>query len=172
MTPECVDTCEIDVPDTPRCNRDSAAAGVRSFHMDARIYHEHSISRSARNSFVRDGEEPPLGSHLVSPRTFYDHHGIYVGNGRVIHYAGLADGLRRGPVEEVSLANFARGRAIRIRQDVPRFAHREIVERARSRLGERRYRILTNNCKHFCDWARGREGSRRFDQTGIANVGV
>jgi hypothetical protein len=27
------------------------------------------------------------------------------------------------------------------------------VERARSRLGESRYRILTNNCAHFCAWA-------------------
>lgn len=29
----------------------------------------------------------PLGAHLVSPRKRYRHHGIYVGNGRVIHYA-------------------------------------------------------------------------------------
>jgi hypothetical protein len=28
-----------------------------------------------------------------------------------------------------------------------------VVERVRSRLGERRYRVLTNNCEHFCAWA-------------------
>jgi hypothetical protein len=28
-----------------------------------------------------------------------------------------------------------------------------VVERARSRLGECRYRLLTNNCEHFCSWA-------------------
>jgi hypothetical protein len=27
------------------------------------------------------------------------------------------------------------------------------MERARSRLGERAYRVLTNNCEHFCAWA-------------------
>jgi len=26
------------------------------------------------------------------------------------------------------------------------------VRRARSRLGEKRYRLLTNNCEHFVEW--------------------
>jgi hypothetical protein len=30
---------------------------------------------------------------------------------------------------------------------------RHSPERARSRLGESRYRLLTNNCEHFCSWA-------------------
>ena len=30
---------------------------------------------------------------------------------------------------------------------------RDVVARARSRLGERSYRVLTNNCEHFCVWA-------------------
>ena len=99
------------------------------------------------------GEEPPLGSHLVTARTFYSHHGIYVGAGRVIHYAGFAHGLRRGPVEEVSLEHFAHGHAIRLRQDRRCFDRREVVERARSRLGEHCYDLLRNNCEHFCAWA-------------------
>ena len=32
-------------------------------------------------------DEPSLGAHLISPRNGYSHHGIYVGSGRVIHYA-------------------------------------------------------------------------------------
>jgi hypothetical protein len=28
------------------------------------------------------------------------------------------------------------------------------VSRARSRLGENRYRLLTNNCEHFSEWSR------------------
>jgi hypothetical protein len=27
-----------------------------------------------------------------------------------------------------------------------------VVARARSRLGEERYRTLSNNCEHFCTW--------------------
>ncbi len=98
-------------------------------------------------------DEPPLAAHLVTARILYTHHGIYVGGGCVIHYAGLAYGLRRGPVERVSLERFANGRPVRIRPDARRFDRREVVARARSRLGECRYRILTNNCEHFCTWA-------------------
>jgi lecithin:retinol acyltransferase len=99
------------------------------------------------------GAEPPLASHLVTPRALYTHHGIYVGNGTVVHYAGFAYGLRRGPVEQVSLERFARGRIVRIQPGYRRFDRLEVVERALSRVGESRYRLLTNNCEHFCAWA-------------------
>ena len=32
------------------------------------------------------GEEPPLGAHLVTRRVGFTHHGIYAGDGKVIHY--------------------------------------------------------------------------------------
>ena len=102
---------------------------------------------------LKPAEEPLLAAHLVTPRALYSHHGIYVGQGRVIHYAGLANGFRSGPVEEISLQQFAYGRRVWIRQDARRFDRSEVVQRARSRLGERCYRILTNNCEHFCVWA-------------------
>jgi Lecithin retinol acyltransferase len=97
--------------------------------------------------------EPPVGAHLVTPRRGYAHHGIYVGANRVVHYAGLSRALLRGPVEEVSLAEFAGGRGVSIKsRPRPRFVPREVVARARSRLGENRYRLTTNNCEHFCEW--------------------
>src|ERR1700746_783770 len=34
-------------------------------------------------------QEPLLGSHIVTPRFGYLHHGIYVGGGKIVHYAGL-----------------------------------------------------------------------------------
>ena len=108
------------------------------------------------------GEEPPLAAHLTSRRGIYRHHGIYVGNGRVIHYAGLARGLRPGPVEEVSLEQFARGRQVCVRTDPARFDRAEVVRRARRRLGEAQYRLLTNNCEHFCQWCLC--GDSRSDQ--------
>ena len=98
-------------------------------------------------------QEPPLGSHLVTPRRGYLHHGIYVGDGNVVHYAGLADGLRRGPVEEVPLARFTGGRPVWVKSHVPsNFECQEVIQRARSRIGEDCYRVLTNNCEHFCEW--------------------
>jgi hypothetical protein len=102
---------------------------------------------------LMEGEEPPLAAHLVTPRRGYLHHGLYVGNGRIIHYPGLVAGFRRRAVEEVSLAEFARGRPIAVRTDSNlRFEREDVVRRARARLGENRYHILRNNCEHFCEW--------------------
>jgi Lecithin retinol acyltransferase len=97
--------------------------------------------------------ELPLASHVITPRRGYLHHGIYVGNGQVVHYTGLAHGLRRGPVEEVSLARFTRGHPVWVRSNGPStFDCLEIIRRARSRVGEDSYRLLSNNCEHFCEW--------------------
>ncbi len=103
--------------------------------------------------FLAGSQEPPLGSHLVTPRRGYLHHGIYVGGCKVVHYSGLAHGLRGGPVEEVSLSRFASRQCVWIRSSAPSgFNVREVICRARSRVGEDRYRLLTNNCEHFCEW--------------------
>jgi hypothetical protein len=97
--------------------------------------------------------EPPLGAHITTPRRGYTHHGIYVGHGRVVQYGGLSQGLRIGPVEEVSLERFTHGHAFSIKPAEPGcFAADEVIRRARSRLGECRYDLLTNNCEHFCNW--------------------
>src|SRR5258706_5841148 len=97
--------------------------------------------------FLVGDQDPPLGSHLVTPRRGYLHHGIYVGARKVVHYAGFANGLRRGPVEEVPVAYFARGEGVWVRADsASEFDVREGICRARSRGGEDCYRLLTNNC--------------------------
>ena len=49
------------------------------------------------------------GSHLVSSRFGYTHHGIYVGNGEVVHYL-LDEGVTLSDLEE-----FSRGNAVRVR---------------------------------------------------------
>jgi hypothetical protein len=97
--------------------------------------------------------EPPLGAHLGTPRLGYLHHGIYVGGGYVVHYAGYVHGLIRRPVEEVELARFSNGRSLWLASNSKsNFDHSEVIYRARSRIGESRYRLLTNNCEHFCEW--------------------
>ena len=97
--------------------------------------------------------EPTLGAHLITERRGYEHHGIYVGSGRVIHYAGFARSEHRGPVEEVPIEQFADGHAVAVRpHPFPKYSGEETVLRARSRLGENSYRLLTNNCEHFCTW--------------------
>lgn len=95
----------------------------------------------------------PIGAHLQTPRVGYTHHGIYIGNFRVIHSSGLSQALSAGPVEETSLENFLDGRYCHvIDHSNPMFVGTQVVERARSKLGENRYNILFNNCEHFCEW--------------------
>ena len=110
--------------------------------------------------------EPALGSHMVTPRRGYTHHGIYVGRGWVIQYGGLSRGLHCGPVEEVPLSEFGRGRPVWIRSEESNAMERhEVVRRARLRLGENRYHLLTNNCEHFCEWCiRGESRSLQVDE--------
>jgi hypothetical protein len=97
--------------------------------------------------------EPPLRAHLEAARIGYRHHGTYVGDGKVARYDGLCRRRKSGRISEVTLSAFALGRAVRI-VDHPgcACAREEIVARARSRIGENRYRLVTNNCEHFCNW--------------------
>jgi Lecithin retinol acyltransferase len=98
-------------------------------------------------------QEPPLGAHLITSRRGYNHHGLYVGRGQVIQYSGLSGFWQCGPVEKVSLRQFINGHPVRIvAHPESHFSPGEIVRRARSRLGENAYRLLTNNCEHFCNW--------------------
>jgi hypothetical protein len=98
-------------------------------------------------------EEPPLGAHLVTPRFVYAHHGVYVGGGAVVHYAAFAKHWHRGPVEETSLRCFAHRHPVWVRAGRPDgLQAAQIVGRARSRLGEDRYRFFSNNCEHFSEW--------------------
>ena len=108
---------------------------------------------SADVSLDGSNDEPALGAHLITKRHGYEHQGIYAGSGMVIHDAGFAKSVRRGPIEEVPLEQFADGHAVVVRaRPFRRYTGAQAVLRARSRLGENRYRLLTNNCEHFCAW--------------------
>ncbi|WP_175688737.1 lecithin retinol acyltransferase family protein [Burkholderia anthina] len=96
---------------------------------------------------------PSVGAHLVTGRLGYAHHGIYIGDGNVIHYAGWSRHLSGGPVEVVTLDTFCAGFELAvIRHARAPYDGTEAARRAASRLGECRYRLLTNNCEHFCRW--------------------
>lgn len=100
------------------------------------------------------------GDHIKVRRRGYTHHGVDLGDGRVIHYSGLAESLAGGPVEVISHDNFADGRELEVVHHRQRLDPDEAVERARSRVGEDRYNVVLRNCEHFATWAvTGRERS-------------
>ena len=96
-----------------------------------------------------------IGSHLKDARMGYSHHGNYLGNGYVIHYAGLCEGLKSAPIEITTLDIF-QGKAKKIEvvsyEGMKCFSPEKIIERAMSRLGEDSYNLATNNCEHFSSW--------------------
>ena len=109
------------------------------------------------------GDEWVPGTPLIVLRRGYRHHGIYAGKGRVIHYAGLLR-YRRGRIEEVSLEDFTGNKPIHVGPAPDELRGRDIVLRARSRLGESRYDLLKNNCEHFCNWClRGESRSPQIE---------
>ena len=85
-----------------------------------------------------------IGDHLVSARRFISHHGIYVGNGQVIHYGGLASGLQAGPVKVSPLVGFLADHPYKLREYKTRtYSREESVEMARARIGEDLYHRLS-----------------------------
>lgn len=102
----------------------------------------------------------------------YSHHGLYIGNRRVIHYAGYANGFSAGGsqrVEMVSLEAFSTGQPVRICTHAERpFDHAEAVRRALSRLGEDKYNLLWRNCEHFATWCC--TGEERSEQVRKATI--
>jgi hypothetical protein len=96
---------------------------------------------------------------------FYTHHGLYVGNQQVIHYAGNAEPGIRGPVEKVSLAVFMGGAPCTVRKYASRrYSREESITRAFGRIGEDNYDIFANNCEHFVSWCiNGAHGSPQVE---------
>lgn len=93
------------------------------------------------------------GDHLVSPRSGYSHHGLYLGKDKVIHYTGFSSGRHQGKIAITTLEEFCAGEGFSI-QTYPfrMYTPEESAKRALSRLGEDWYDMLLNNCEHFVSW--------------------
>jgi hypothetical protein len=102
---------------------------------------------------VNDESDLNLGDHLFSERLGYTHHGIYAGQGQIVHYSGLARGLQSGKVEVTNLTDFGGNQEVWLRPHPnARFSGDVVAERARSRIGEDGYSVFGNNCQHFVRW--------------------
>jgi hypothetical protein len=81
----------------------------------------------------------------------YKHYGIDCGDGTVIHYRKPSE-----VIEQTSLATFSRGNPVYVAEYSEGFGYIPdvVVERAKSRLGENNYNLLSNNCEHFASWCK------------------
>lgn len=106
------------------------------------------------------------GDHLVVSRGLYTHHGVYAGDGWVVH-------RDFGPVRLESLANFARGAKVRVCQPkAGDFPPQTVLARAVSRLGEDRYSLLFDNCEHFVRWCCSGKAESPQIAAGVGAIGV
>lgn len=109
--------------------------------------------KTNRNKFIP-------GDILRVFRGIYYHYGVYVGNGRVVHFCSTTrnelDSLS-ADIVETSLSRFANGDPVSVdTQIVPMFDREEVVRRARRSIGTKlgTYNLLSNNCEHFANWCR------------------
>ena len=81
----------------------------------------------------------------------YKHYGIDCGDGTVIHYRKPSEVIEQTPLE-----TFSQGNPVYVAEYSPGFGYIPdvVVERAKSRLGEHDYNLLTNNCEHFTSWCK------------------
>ena len=95
------------------------------------------------------------GDHLKISRGVYTHHGIYAGDGTVIHYSQGYDAIPE--IREVPFSEFSGMSKVMVvpeSESPMRFSADEAVSRARSRFGEQNYNLIYNNCENFVRWCR------------------
>lgn len=106
------------------------------------------------------------GDHLMVSFGIYQHHAIDMGDGRVIQYGSGELPPRNNEVTIESYETLAAKGDIVTLDVAANFSADEIIARATSRIGEKNYSLLGNNCEHFVNWCRtGQADSRQVDRT-------
>lgn len=113
-----------------------------------------------------------FGDHLKVKRRLYSHHGIYIGNNHVIHYApppgkNIGDGIgwrqvlgADSIVNTIHIAELETFEFEGIHASIVPYTKSrtypplKIVARAESRIGENGYNLWGNNCEQLARWSK------------------
>jgi len=112
------------------------------------------------------------GDHIVVHRGLYNHHGIFCGNDKVIHYRSSLKTKWSAEICTTTLSEFGEGAEVYIVLDESSDPVEVIIRRAESRLGERWYNLLFNNCEHFATFCRTGTGESRQVKTAVGRVAL
>jgi len=106
-------------------------------------------------------KKPVMADHIKTPRAgnLYTHHGIYVSDEEVIHFASENSDNLGGIGNEIistNLTTFLKGGELLVRgytEEEKKLVLEpdHIVTYARSCIGEGGYNLVFNNCEHFCN---------------------
>ncbi len=102
------------------------------------------------------------GDHIVTNIDIVgitEHHGLYVGEGKVIHLSRENSGIVRS-----SLSYFSDGNKIRMKRHAPK--PNRAIDRAEDYLGEDGYCLFSNNCEQFVNYCI--KGVKRSNQVSNA----
>jgi hypothetical protein len=113
------------------------------------------------------GDRLEVEQRVVGSTVTYLHHGVDLGDGTVVHARPreFRNPFGGGHVVRTSLAEFAEGRPVRVRNEPPaEFSPDEIAARALAHVDRDGYDLVIDNCEHFATWcATGRRSSRQVD---------
>jgi len=113
------------------------------------------------------GDRLEVEQRIVGSTVTYLHHGVDLGDGTIVHARphDFRNPYGGGRVVRTSLAEFAEGRGVRVRNEPPAaFAPDEIADRALAHVGRDGYDPVIDNCEHFATWcATGSRTSRQVD---------
>ena len=115
------------------------------------------------------------GDHIYVRRKglLYSHHGIYAGEGIVIHFKGAVKEKKDPVVIETDIENFLNGGNLKRRDYKKRLPPAETLRIARDRLSKRGYSLAFNNCEHFATYcATGKNRSSQVRKVVGGIVGV
>lgn len=115
------------------------------------------------------------GDHICVRRTsrFYTHHGIYMGDGKVIHVTGSIREKVHPEVRETDLTGFLKGGTLKRREYKERLPASETVRIASRHISDKSYSMIWNNCEHFATYCTtGRRNSRQVKRamSGLSTV--
>lgn len=110
------------------------------------------------------------GDHIKVKRKGYYHHGIDVGENRVIHFTGEPGQKSGAEIKETSLEDFLFGGKLEIVSYSICLPTEETINIAKSFLGATGYNLIFNNCEHFARYCKTKEKKSEQVNAGVTNT--
>ena len=112
------------------------------------------------------------GDHIFVSKTGYSHHGIDIGNGKVIHYTGEPGSKSNAAISETIKEEFSSGLKVQVVKYGKCLPVSRTLEIAESRIGEQKYNLVFNNCEHFARFCKTEKHESEQVTDAVSSVGA